>query len=103
MFISARTERMALTRSMTQPISASAASSWSPVSSGQGLSVKSSSRATPPSAVTFHSSSVMNGMKGWSSARIWSRAQATVAQVSVLPGDSGPSSTGLASSMYQSQ
>ena len=42
------------------------------------------------SAVTAHSSSVMNGMNGCSSLRISSRAQAAMARVSSLAAPSGP-------------
>jgi len=58
MFISARTERMAVTRSMIQPISASVSRSSSARCLGQGASASSPSRAAPACAVTCHSSSV---------------------------------------------
>ena len=133
MFISARTERIAVTRSTTQPISASAAGSpksscWQarkmadarrdsvskPGNAVAMASVASSTAATlrghtastsRPSrlAVTAHNSSVMNGMNGCSSFRISSRAQATMARVSDLAAPSSPNNTGLASSRYQSQ
>ena len=54
-------------------------------------------------AVVAHNSSVMNGMNGCSSFNISSRAQATLACVSLFAALSGPVSTGLASSRYQSQ
>jgi hypothetical protein len=114
MFISARTERIAVTRSTTQPISASAASSLKPSSAGQGVSA-SKARFAPPSspsptrgegeerAVTAQSSSVIKGMNGCSSFRISSRAHATMARVSDLAAPSSPINPGFASSRYQSQ
>ena len=80
MFISARTERIPVTRSITQPISASAAASEKSELGDHGDSTSSVSRRP----VTAHSSSVMKGMKGCSSFRIWSRAQAAVARVSAF-------------------
>src|SRR5215467_6509735 len=107
MFISARTERIAVMRSTTQPISLSAAASSRPSSCGHGASASSVARGLAPSlapwAVTAHSSLVTNGMNGCSRASTWSRTQATIAWVSVLAAPSGPVSTGLTSSMYQSQ
>ncbi len=50
-----------------------------------------------------HSSSVMKGMKGCSSLRIWSRVQAAVMRASALAPSSVPLSSGLMSSRYQSQ
>ena len=129
-FISERTERIAVTRSTTQPISASAAGSLkSPASSaamtgaisgspGPANAIEAiwsavtelafrghSASTSRPSrfAVTAQSSSVMKGMNGCSSFRISSRAQATMARVSVFAAPSSPSSTGFASSRYQSQ
>jgi hypothetical protein len=121
---------MAVTRSTTQPISASAAGSLkSPASSAAmtgalsgspgpasaiaaicsgvtELALRGHSASTSrPSrfAVTAHSSSVMKGMKGCSSLRISSRAHAVMARVSALAAPSSPISTGFASSTYQSQ
>ena len=103
MFISTRTERIAVTRSISQPISASASASSRPSCFGHGASTSSASRFGPVSAVTRHSSSVMNGMNGCSSLRISSSAQAAVARVSSLAAPSGPVSSGFDSSTYQSQ
>src|SRR6478736_4895134 len=129
MFISARTERMAVTRSTTQPISASAAGSLKSSASrsaitggingslGPAIAIDASCSTVAPAlrghcastsrpsrfAVTAQSSSVMNGMNGCRSLRISSRAQATIARVSVLAAPSSPSNTGFASSTYQSQ
>ena len=103
MFISARTERTAVIRSTTQPISASALASSSPSSRGQSESTSSASRFGPASPVTRHSSSVMNGMNGCKSFRISSSAQAAVARVSSLAIPSEPISNGLDNSTYQSQ
>ena len=51
-----------------------------------------------------HSSSVMNGMNGWSMTRIWSNTQPATALVSSSTVASSPSVVaGLISSMYQSQ
>ena len=58
-------------------------------------------RRAPPACA--HSSSVMKGMNGCSSFRIWSSAQAVVARVSALAASSSPDSIGLISSRYQSQ
>ncbi len=103
MFISARTERTAVTRSITQPISASASGSSRPDSAGHCVSASMPARAAPEGAVTLHSSSVTNGMNGCSSFRISSRTQAVMARVSVFCGPSAPCSSGFASSRYQSQ
>lgn len=100
-FISARSDRTEVTRSTTQPISASASAAERPAWLGHGASVSGPARGA--GAVTLHNSSVRNGMKGCSSLRISSRAQATIARVSLLAAPSGPVSTGLASSRYQSQ
>ena len=102
-FTSARTDRMAVTRSITQPISASASSSATATGCGHGASASRLARAGPPSAVTRHSSSVTNGANGCSSLRISSRTQAVIARVSSLAGPSAPCSTGLLSSTYQSR
>ena len=70
---------------------------------GLGVRQRAAASATPPRsagcraacacAVRAHSSSVMKGMKGCSSFRIWSRAQAVVARVSALAASSLPSGT----------
>ncbi len=102
-FISDRTERTAVMRSISQLISAAAAPS-SKASCGHSVSARSLGRAGAPSRAAFaHSSSLMKGMKGWSSARIWSSTQTTVALVSSFSAPSSPASTGLANSRYQSQ
>ena len=103
MFISARTERIAVTRSISQPISASALAIVEAVVRGQVASTSSPSRFGPVSAVTRHNSSVTNGMNGCSSFRISSSAQAAMARVSSLAAPSGPVSKGFDSSTYQSQ
>ena len=74
-----------------------------PVVLGHGASTSSVVAPGPLSAVTRHSSSVMNGMNGCSSFRISSSTQAAMARVSSLAAPSGPVSTGFASSRYQSQ
>ena len=56
-----------------------------------------------PSSSLPQSSSVTKGMKGWSRPRIASSTQAAVARVSALAGPSGPESTDLENSRYQSQ
>ena len=104
MFISARTERIAVTRSITQPISASAFGVVEAVDAAASRdSTSSASRFGPCSPVTRHSSSVMNGMNGCSSFRISSSAQAAMARVSSFAAPSGPVSSGFDSSTYQSQ
>jgi hypothetical protein len=103
-FISAFTERISLTVSTSQPISASASASIQlSGSSGHWAEISMPSRLGPNSAVLSHSSSVMNGITGCSSFRITSSAQAAVARVSALAAASSPFRIGLASSTYQSQ
>ena len=102
-FISERTERTAEMRSTSQLISSAAAAS-SKVGCGHSVSTRSPGRSSAPSRAAFaHSSSLMNGMKGWSSVKMRSSTQTTVALVSSFSGPSAPASTGLASSRYQSQ
>ena len=98
-----RTERTSLTSLTSQPISSSASASARPSNTGQVERHSRFSRSTPTSTRRAHSSSVMNGMKGCSSFRIWSSTQAAVARVSALASSSSPLRIGLASSRYQSQ
>ena len=99
-FISARTERTPVTRSITQPISA-------PASASIQVSENSGQRALismpPGSPNCSHRVSVMKGLTGCSSFRHWASTQAAMARVSAFASSSVPLRIGLASSTYQSQ
>ena len=104
MSISPRTCRTASTKVLIHSTSASAAGSGSP-GSGQGWSMIVSPSIPAAGATRRQRSSVRNGMRG---CRNLSRVSSTSTRVRrvaarAASGTSGPASTGLVSSRYQSQ
>ena len=88
-FISERTERTSLMSLTSQPISSSAVGVGEPLEHRPGVEAQQVlALHAAPRPVRAHSSSVMNGMNGCSSFRIWSSTQAVVARVSALAASS---------------